>query len=202
MNEKAPEEAERGSVLRMSSPWKKVARRSGAERMCPSEYMGPGARCVLACRCPAGGCTAENMPESNTDVGPQEISEKSGGSRSTSFPIDRPAHFTRFCTLRARQTLALCALGVQPKYALAYTGASIQSREVYPFSICDLGLRRIYFAEPQSPTGPRKLFKEVTAAHVGCHYSGFPGSFLSGTLASYGASTVARTSGRGHVSEV
>jgi hypothetical protein len=27
MNEKAPEETERGSVLRMSSPWKKVARK-------------------------------------------------------------------------------------------------------------------------------------------------------------------------------
>jgi hypothetical protein len=64
------------------------------------------------------------------------------------------------------------------------------------------GLRRRYFAEPQSPTGPRKLFKEVTAAHVGCHCSGFPGSFLSGTLASYGASTIARTSDRGHVVEV
>ena len=47
MNEKAPEEAERGSALRMSSPWKKVARRPGAEKMCPSEYMGPGARCSL-----------------------------------------------------------------------------------------------------------------------------------------------------------
>ena len=30
---------------------------------------------------------------------------------------------------------------------------------------------------------------------------GFPGSFLSGTLSSYGASSVARTSGRGHVVE-
>jgi hypothetical protein len=51
------------------------------------------------------------------------------------------------------------------------------------------------------------IIKEVTAAHVGCHCSGFPGSFLSGTLASYGASAVAlgtsaRTSGRGHVAEV
>ena len=115
MNEKAPEEAERGSALLMSSPWTKVARRPGAERMCPSEYMGPGAQCALAWRCPAGGCTAENMPPSNTDVGSQEISEKSGGSRSTSFPIDRPARFARFCTLRAKQTLALHALGVQPK---------------------------------------------------------------------------------------
>ena len=66
-------------------------------------------------RCQAGGCTAKNMQPSNTDVGPQEISEKSGGSRSTSFPIDRPAIFARFCTLRAKKTLALRALGVQPK---------------------------------------------------------------------------------------
>ena len=163
MNEKAPEEAERGSALRMSSPLEKVVRRPGSERMCPSEYMGPGARCALAwyvgterlggtrpgacdttlenrqnfrvhrlhrsvwpwckpgnwrasgIRCPAGGCTAENMQLSNTDVVPQEISEKSGGSRSTSFPIDRPASFARFGTLRANQTLVLHALGVQTK---------------------------------------------------------------------------------------
>jgi hypothetical protein len=48
MNEKAPEEVERGSSLQMSSPWKKVARKPGSERMCPAEYMGAGARCALA----------------------------------------------------------------------------------------------------------------------------------------------------------
>ncbi len=52
MNEKAPEEAERGNALRMSSPGKRVARKLGAERMCPAEYMGSGARCTLAWRCP------------------------------------------------------------------------------------------------------------------------------------------------------
>jgi len=52
MNEKAPEEAERGSALLMSSPGKKVARKPGTERMCPAEYMGSGARCALAWRCP------------------------------------------------------------------------------------------------------------------------------------------------------
>jgi len=52
------------------------------------------------------------------------------------------------------------------------------------------------------PQGPKSEFKEVTAAHVGCHCGGFPGSFLSGTLLSYGASTVARTSGREHVAKV
>jgi hypothetical protein len=40
MNEKAPEEAERGSALRMNSPGKKVARKLGSERMSPAEYMG------------------------------------------------------------------------------------------------------------------------------------------------------------------
>ena len=52
MNEKAPEEAERGNALRMSSPGKRVASKLGAERMCPAEYMGSGARCTLAWRCP------------------------------------------------------------------------------------------------------------------------------------------------------
>jgi hypothetical protein len=33
---------------------------------------------------------AESMPPSNTDVGPQEILTRRGGSRSTSSPIDRP----------------------------------------------------------------------------------------------------------------
>jgi hypothetical protein len=35
MKEKTPEEEERGSALRMSSPLKKVVRSPGAERMCP-----------------------------------------------------------------------------------------------------------------------------------------------------------------------
>jgi hypothetical protein len=65
----------------------------------------------------------------------------------------------------------------------------------------------LYFVEYISqnrshPQGPKSEFKEVTAAHVGCHGSGFPGSFLSRALSSYGASVVTRTSGRGHVAEV
>ena len=57
-----------------------------------------------------------------------------------------------------------------------------------------------YISQNRShPHVPKSEFKEVTAAHVGRHCSGFPGSFLSGTLLSCGASTVARTSGRGHV---
>jgi len=87
MNENTPEEAERGSALRMSSPWKKVVRRPGAERMCPAEYMGPGARCDRAWRCPAGGYMTESMPPSNTGVGPQLT--RIHGSRSTSLPINR-----------------------------------------------------------------------------------------------------------------
>jgi hypothetical protein len=46
-------------------------------------------------------------------------------------------------------------------------------------------------------------FSYLIAAHVGGHGWGLPGlapiSILSGTLASYGASAVARTSGRGRV---
>ena len=41
-DEKAQEEAERGNALRMSSSGKRVARKLGAERMCPAEYMGSG----------------------------------------------------------------------------------------------------------------------------------------------------------------
>ena len=44
-------------------------------------------------------------------------------------------------------------------------------------------------------------FREMTAAHGGGHDLGLPGSILSGTLSSYGASAVAGTSGRGHVVE-
>jgi hypothetical protein len=58
------------------------------------------------------------------------------------------------------------------------------------------------FVVTESSTGPIKRFKEMTVAHVGVHGSGFPGSPLSGTLLSYSASTVARTSDRGHVAEV
>jgi len=52
-------------------------------------------------------------------------------------------------------------------------------------------------------TGTIKQFRWMAAGHVGVHGSGFPGSPgpLSGTLASYGASTVARTSDRRHVAE-
>jgi hypothetical protein len=52
MNEKAPEEAERGNALQMNSPGKKVARKLGAERMSPAEHMGSGARFTRAWRCP------------------------------------------------------------------------------------------------------------------------------------------------------
>ncbi len=63
--------------------------------------------------------------------------------------------------------------------------------------------KRIIIMQNRShPQGPKSEFKEVTVAHVVCHCSGFPGSFLSGTLLSYWASTVDHTLGRGHVTEV
>ena len=51
-----------------------------------------------------------------------------------------------------------------------------------------------------SSTGPRELFKEMTTATSGV-LARFPCSSLSGTLVSYGASAVTRTSGRGHAAE-
>ena len=53
----------------------------------------------------------------------------------------------------------------------------------------------------ESSTGPIKRFKEMIVAHVGVHGWVSPGSLLSGTLSSDGASTVARTSDRGRVVE-
>jgi len=50
------------------------------------------------------------------------------------------------------------------------------------------------FVVTESSTGPIKRFREMIVAHVGVHGSGFPGSLLSGTLLSYGDSTVDRTS--------
>jgi hypothetical protein len=44
----------------------------------------------------------------------------------------------------------------------------------------------------ESSTGPRKRFREMTVAHVGVHGWVSPGSVLSGTRLSYGASAVAR----------
>ena len=49
MNEKAPEEADRGSDLRRHGKLERpnaALAKLGAEKMCPAEYMGPGARCT------------------------------------------------------------------------------------------------------------------------------------------------------------
>jgi hypothetical protein len=49
MNEKAPEEADRGSALRRHGKLERpnaALVKLGAEKMCPAEYMGPGARCT------------------------------------------------------------------------------------------------------------------------------------------------------------
>ena len=48
----------------------------------------------------------------------------------------------------------------------------------------------------------QKAIQEMNAAHGGGHGLGLTGSILSGTLASYGDSAVARTSDRGRVAEV
>ena len=53
-----------------------------------------------------------------------------------------------------------------------------------------------------SPVGPRKLFKGVTTATSGV-LARFPWLLpVRNSFASYGASTVTRTSDRGHVAEV
>jgi hypothetical protein len=51
----------------------------------------------------------------------------------------------------------------------------------------------------ESSTGTIKRFKEMNVVHVGVHGWVSPGSLLSRTLSSYGASAVDRTSDRGHV---
>ena len=63
-------------------------------------------------------CTVKNVPPSNTDgahrVGPRGLLRKTGGSQGTFSSIERPMRSTAYAQL-ARQTLALCAFGVQPK---------------------------------------------------------------------------------------
>jgi hypothetical protein len=65
----------------------------------------------------------------------------------------------------------------------------------------DLGLRRSYSAVTVSSAGPRGLFKGMTTATSGV-IARFPLLLpVRNSFASYGASTVTRTSGRGHVAE-
>ena len=63
-------------------------------------------------------CTVKNVPPSNTDgahrVGPRGLLRKTGGYQGTFSSIERPMRSAAYAQL-ARQTLALCALGVQPK---------------------------------------------------------------------------------------
>jgi hypothetical protein len=58
------------------------------------------------------------VPPSNTDgshrVEPRGLLRKTGGSQSTFSSIERPTRSAAYAQL-ARQTLALCASGVQPK---------------------------------------------------------------------------------------
>ncbi len=66
----------------------------------------------------------------------------------------------------------------------------------------DLGLRRSYSAVTVSSAGPTGLFKGMTTATLGV-IARFPLLLpVRNSVASYGASAVARTSDRGHVAEV
>jgi len=67
------------------------------------------------------------------------------------------------------------------------------------YYVCDFVT--VEFVVTESSTGPRKRFREMTVAHVGGHDWVFPGSLLSGTRLSYGASDVTHTSDRGRVAE-
>ena len=73
--------------------------------------------CTGACRQEVE-CTVESVPPSNTDAehrgGLSGLSRRGGGSHSTFFPIERPMCAAAYTQL-ARQTSALCALGVQPR---------------------------------------------------------------------------------------
>jgi hypothetical protein len=65
----------------------------------------------------------------------------------------------------------------------------------------DLGLRRSYSAVTVSSAGPTGLFKGMTTA-TSVVLARFPLLLpVRNSFASYGASTVTRTSGRGHVAE-
>jgi hypothetical protein len=92
----------------------------------------------------------KSMPPSNTDVahrvGPSGLLRKTGGSHSAFFSIDRPMRSAAYPQL-ARQTLALCALGVQPKMRPGVFGCREPIAERYacsypPVDICD-GAARI-----------------------------------------------------------
>ena len=101
-------------------------------------------------------------------------------------PSARPRRMSAPCAqARAEHVRPPCTCGVGP------------GNRVF----CIWQLWCFVFVVTESSTGPIKLFKEMNVAHVGCHCSGVPGSLLSGTLSSYGASTIARTSDRGHVVE-
>jgi hypothetical protein len=65
-----------------------------------------------------GRVHGKNVPPSNTDgvhrVGPRGLLRRTGGSQGTFSSIDQPMRSAAYTQL-ARQTLALFALGVQPK---------------------------------------------------------------------------------------
>ena len=92
-----------------------------------------------------------------------------------------------------------CLIGKQKSRFIETVGVLNQGSS-FPFSLCDFVT--VDCAVTLSSTGAKDRFKEMTpATSARVSWQGVPGSSLSGTLASYGASAVARTSGQGHVAE-
>ena len=72
---------------------------------------------------------------------------------------------------------------------------------LWPYEVLDFGVGSSWLrGHPQGPESNSGGWLPATSDVI-AQVSRALGSFLSGTLASYGASTVARTSDRGHVAE-
>ena len=85
-----------------------------------------------------GGCTGESVLPSNTDdvdcVGPQGPSRRSGRSHCMFSSIGRPVQNSTAYPQLAKQTSALCALGVQPEMSPSVFGCKEPRTERYPRS--------------------------------------------------------------------
>ena len=136
MNEKAPEEAERGSPrvhgVRCSMyPYMAMSRISWRQRRCAEKGLKLRASEVCA-------CAGESMLPSNTDdvdcVGPQGPSRRSGRSHCMFSSIGRPVQNSTAYPQLAKQTSALCALGVQPEMSPSVFGCKEPRTERYPRS--------------------------------------------------------------------
>jgi hypothetical protein len=84
------------------------------------------------------GCTGESMLPSNTDdgdcVGPHGPSRRSGRSHCMSSSIGRSVQNSAAYPQLAKQTSALCALGVQPEMCPSVCGCKGPRTERYPRS--------------------------------------------------------------------